>query len=42
MTKETDSLKVKAGPPFKAVNVRPSISNRAVIAWPAGPGPPSP
>ncbi len=23
MTKETDSLKVKAGPPFKAVKVRP-------------------
>ena len=38
MTNETASLKLKAGPPFRAVKVRPSISNRTVTAWPAGSG----
>ena len=42
MTKDTASLKLKAGPPFRAVKVRPSISNWTVMACPAGPGPPSP
>nr|WP_321469799.1 hypothetical protein [uncultured Paludibaculum sp.] len=42
MTKDTDSLNLKYGPPFNAVKGRPFNSKLTVIAVPAGPGPASP
>src|SRR6185312_3598870 len=41
-TKETDSLNLKFGPPFNAVNSTPSMENDATMTDPFGPGPASP
>src|SRR5262245_48302101 len=38
---DTASVNLYWGPPFKAVNCRPSSSNEAVMTFPLGPGPAS-